>query len=189
MPGCFGRWARDFSVRFDRVPSADRAAAMSRQDCSACSFKRSSNVIPVSALAIAAILAGLVCRGKKSLSPGTGRAAAAFAALLCAACVFVLVQFCRADLFFRRGREAVAAAAPANPTYMGGLDDLRRAAELDPWALEYAVTRGDALLRAAAAASPEGGRPLIDEVLALSDDAVRRHSGNPDAHQLRPPRL
>lgn len=143
------------------------------------------NPIPPSALALAAILAGLVLRDKASPPSGASRAAAAFAAALCLACALVLARFCAADYFFRIGRGIVNTVALAEPSFMAGVNQLRRAAELDPWVLDYRTQRCDVIFRVAPFTPPEQGRQLSEKALQLTEEGVRLHPGNPAAHELR----
>lgn len=143
------------------------------------------NPVPPSALALAALMAGLVCRGSKPLAPAASRAAASLAAVFCAACALLLARFCAADRLFRQGQRIVNTTALADPSFMAGVGDLRRASELNPWLLDYLSQRCDVMFRVSGFASKEQGRQLIEKSLLLTAEAVRLHPGNPMAHELR----
>jgi len=143
------------------------------------------NPIPASAMALAALMAGLACRGGKTLSPVASRAVSSLAAVFCAACVLLFARFCAADLMFRRGQKIVNTAALTDPSFMLGVNDLRRATELNPWLIDYLSQRCDTIFRVSAFVSPEQGRQLIEKSLALTAEGIRLHPANPMAHELR----
>jgi O-antigen ligase len=143
------------------------------------------NPIPPSALMLAALASGLVCGGRKRLSPVAGRAAASLAAVLCAIAAGVLARFCAADARYKAGFNIVRATTLAQPVFMDGVNDLRRATELNPWWLDYLSARCDVILGVAEIAPPVQGRQLVEKALLLTADAVRLHPGNGTAHFMR----
>jgi hypothetical protein len=142
------------------------------------------NPIPTSALALAAILAGLVCRERAPVPRAAGRAAASFAAVFCAGCVFLLARFCSADGKYRTGTEITSLRQLADPKFMDGVNDLRRATELNPWVMEYLSKRCDIIFRVAPFTPPGQGRQLMEKSLQLAQDGIRLHPENASAHAL-----
>jgi hypothetical protein len=143
------------------------------------------NPIPISALALAAIMMGLVCRGRATLKPAAGRTAAVLAAGFCAACALLFGRFCRADFLYRRGQETVYTAVLGEPAYMDGVNALRRATELNPWSLEYLMQRCSNLFRVVPFIPPDQAKQLMEKSRQITTEGVRRHPGNPMAHELR----
>lgn len=143
------------------------------------------NPIPISALALAAVLAGLVSRKRETLSPSAAKATSALAVCFCAACAVVFARFCAADALFKRGRSIVDTTTLADPAFMGGVESLRRATELDPWRLDYLSQRCDVIFRVTPLVPPEQARQLLEKARQLTQEGVRLHPGNPMAHELR----
>lgn len=143
------------------------------------------NPIPISALATAAVMAGLLCREGKEVPVRTGRTAAAAGILFCAACALLYGRFCRADFLSRRGQEIVYSTMLTDPLHLEGVNDLRRSTELNPWNLEYLLKRCNNLFRTIDAVPPEQGLQLLEKSRQLAAEAVRLHPGNPMAHELR----
>lgn len=143
------------------------------------------NPVPISVLALAALLAGFEAREKRTPRPATGRIVAVLAAVFCAACAGLYGRLGYADYLFRRGGELVNTAELDQPAYMEGVNDLRRACELNPWSVEYLLQRSNNLFRILPFIPEEQAKQLLEKSRDLTADAVRRHPGNPMAHELR----
>ncbi|MDE2144073.1 MAG: O-antigen ligase family protein, partial [Elusimicrobia bacterium] len=91
------------------------------------------NPITASNLAVAAVLAGIATRKGKPLTRNSGRAAAAVTCAACVALAALLVRLAGADLLFRRGVDAINKARGIDAQFMGGVGELKRATELNPW--------------------------------------------------------
>lgn len=143
------------------------------------------NPIPISALALAAAMTGLAARQGKPIKAAAGRAAAALAAVFCAASLALLARVIAADAAFMDGQALVSTKTLGNPAFMVGVNDVRRATELNPWLLDYLSLRCAVIFRILPYVPPEQGRQLIDKTLQLTEDGVRRHPGSPTAHDLR----
>ncbi|MDD5302441.1 MAG: O-antigen ligase family protein [Elusimicrobia bacterium] len=145
------------------------------------------NPIPISALALAAIMMGLVCRGRgrAPIKPAASRIAAGLAVVFCAGCAILFVRFCRADFLNRRGHEIVFTAILGEPEYMDGVNALRRSTELNPWSIEYLMERCSNLFRVVPFIPPEQARELLAKARQITAEGVRLHPENPMAHELR----
>lgn len=141
------------------------------------------NPVSPTVLALAALRAGPLCRAGAP-SRSSARAWASLAAVLCAACVFVYARFCAADHDYRDGTLITAARRLGEPAFMDGVNDLRRATELNPWTMEYLSKRCDIIFRVAPATPPEQGRALMEKTLKLTQDAVHLHPANASSHSL-----
>jgi O-antigen ligase len=143
------------------------------------------NPVPLSALALAAIMAGLVCRRAGApLKRASGRGAAACFVVFCAACCVLFVRLTWADVQFRRGRDIVFTAIPGEAAYMDGVNALRRATELNPWSLEYLLQRCSNLFRILPFVTSEQAKQLLVKGREITAEGVRLHPGNPMAHEL-----
>ena len=142
------------------------------------------NPAPPTALALAAILAGLACRERSAPPRAAGRAAASLAAVLCAGGVFLYARFCSADVKYRTGTLVTGSRPLADPGFMAGVNDLRRATELNPWVMEYLSKRCDVIFRVAPFTPPEQGRELMHKAIQLAAEGVQRHPENASSHAL-----
>jgi O-antigen ligase len=171
-------------LRRPPLPEADGATAAIAAALLGLFIQAKVNPVPPPAMALAAILAGLACREASAPRPSS-RAAAPLAALLCAACALLLGRFVEANALFRTGYNLVNTTSLPDPAFMTGVNDLRRATELNAWVLDYASNRCDVIFDVSAVAPPEQGKQLIVKSLELTAEAVRLHPGNPIAHDLR----
>ena len=142
------------------------------------------NPISPSVLALIALEAGPLCRTGAPSARGASRAAASLAAVFCAACALLYARFCAADHNYRDGTLITGARRLGEPAFMLGVNDLRRATELNPWTMEYLSKRCDIIFRVAPATPPEQGRQLMEKSLQLTQDGVRLHPANASAHSL-----
>jgi O-antigen ligase len=147
-----------------------------------------AKVDPVSpsGVLLAALAAGLACRGSGAAVPrAPSRALAAAAVLLGLGGAGVYGVYARADFLYRRGSGAVASSPAPGPAYMAGVADIKRAGELAPWELDYLSRRLDVIFRVSGLAVPAQGKALLDKAVELSAEAERRHPEEPAAHELR----
>lgn len=173
------------TLRLIAAAKADARAAAVAAGLAGLFLQAKFNPIPISALALAAAMAGLVCRRREPLKPAAARAASALAVFFCAACAAVFARFCAADALFRRGQRIVNTTALPDPAFMDGVERLRRATELNPWLIDYLSQRCDVIFRVVPLVSAGQARQLMDKALALTGEAIRLHPGNPMAHELR----
>lgn len=176
--------AGEFRERL-RAPAGDGTVAAMAAGLTGLFIQAKLNPIPISALALAAALLGLVARKRQALAPRTARAAASLVFCFCAACAVVFTRACLADHLYRRGQRIVNTQKLTDPTFMGGVDDLKRATELAPWVLDYLSQRCDTIWRVIPQVPPAQARQLAEKTRELTAAAVRRHPGNPMVHELR----
>jgi O-antigen ligase len=143
------------------------------------------NPVTASTLGAASILAGLACRDGAPLKKTPSRVVAATAFAAFAVLTVVVGVLCRADLLFRRGVVAINDGHGIDAKFMGGVGELKRATEINPWSIDYLSQRCEVIFRVSRVASPEQGKQLIDKALELTAQGVRLHPGNPTAHELR----
>lgn len=145
------------------------------------------NPLPTPALALAAAMLGVVGREPRAvpLKPLAGRAVCALAALFCAGAALLWGRWLAADREFGRGVLIVNATTLADKARMDGVSALRRANELSPWVLDYALRRMDVIVQAAGSAPREQGRQLLDKALAIADQNVSLHPGSATARESR----
>ena len=143
------------------------------------------NPIPVSALALAAIMTGLVIGERAAPGPRRGRGVAALALCLCAAVFLLYARFVAADRLFRLGRTAVYSSTVIDAPFMAGVNSLRRAAEMNPWVVDYLMQRCDTIFRVAPLVSREQGAQLLEKARAITLEGIRVHPTNPATHELR----
>lgn len=183
---CWLAWALGARlVSLLRVSKPDARVAAVAGGLAGLFLQAKFNPIPFPAIALAAVAAGLVCRERDASRHGAGRAAPALAAAFCAACAILYFRFYSADRHYHRGLMAVALSPVAGPKYMAGVDEIHRAAELNPWLIDYLSKRVDVLFNVSQAVSAAQGKPLIEEALTLTNDALRRHPANPTVHEMR----
>jgi hypothetical protein len=142
------------------------------------------NPVSPSVLVLAALQAGPLCRAETPVTRRAARAAASLAAVFCVCCAAVYARFCAADHDYRDGAGITSAFRLGDPAYMDGVNDLRRATELNPWTMEYLSKRCDVIFRTAPSTPPEQGRQLMEKSLKLTQDGVRAHPANASAHAL-----
>ncbi len=164
---------------------ADGSAAAIAASLAGLFVQAKLNPIPLSALALAAIMMGLVCRGRAPLRPAASRAATGLAVVFCAACALLYGRLCRADFLFRRGHEIVYTSILGEPAYMDGVNALRLATELNPWSIEYLLERCGNLFRVVPFIPPDQARELLAKARLLTAEGVRLHPENPMVHELR----
>jgi O-antigen ligase len=165
-----------------RGPKPDGLAAAVAGAMAALFLQAKFNPIPLSALILAAPLAGLVCRLRPAAA---GRAAPAAAAAFCAICAVLFARFHAADGHYYYGVGAVGSKPVGSPSYAAGVAELRRAAALNPWQLDYLAKRVDVDFNSSQSVPPEEGKRLIDEALDLTTQALRLHPANPTSHEMR----
>lgn len=141
------------------------------------------NPVSPSVLVLVALQAGPLCRAGAP-SRASSRGAASLAAVLCAACALVYARFCAADHDYRDGTLITSARRLGEPAFMAGVNDLRRATELNPWTMEYLSKRCDIIFRVAPSTPPEQGRQLMEKSLQLTQDGVRLHPANASSYSL-----
>lgn len=168
-----------------RAPKPDPRVAAVAGGLAGLFLQAKLNPVPFSALLLAAAAAGPACRERDAATPAASKAVPLAGAVLCAACAILFARFVAADRHYLRGIRAVDAGPVAGPAYMAGVDEIRRATQLDPWLLDSRSKLADALFAASEAASPAQGRELINETLKISGDAVRLHPNNPTSHEMR----
>lgn len=144
------------------------------------------NPIPISALALAAVMTGLVVDARKASRPHhAGKAISSLATCLCVALALLYVRFIYADHLLRRGRDAVYSTSVIDARFMEGVNSLRRAAELNPWVVDYLMQRCETIFRVAPAAPKELGAQLLEKARAITLEGIRVHPLSPAAHELR----